>query len=125
MKSGLSLLCVTLLTEGLGSLTRVAAGTVSNDLIVETKLGKIQGFETATSDNKKVSAWYGVPYAQPPVGNLRFRHPRPRSKARTASTSTLWYLGRIPRTLRSSFGFMEADSGLERQLWSYTTCVLW
>ena len=77
MRSGLSLLCVTLLTEGLGSLTRVAAGIVSNDLIVETKLGKIQGFETATSDNKKVSAWYGVPYAQPPVGNLRFRHPRP------------------------------------------------
>ena len=24
-----------------------------------------------------MSAWYGVPYAQPPVGNLRFRHPRP------------------------------------------------
>ena len=77
MKSGLTLLCVTLLTEGLGSLTRVAGGSVSNDLIVDTKLGKIQGFETATSDNKKVSAWYGVPYAQPPVGNLRFRHPRP------------------------------------------------
>jgi len=72
MRSGLTLLCVTL-----GSLTRDAAGSVSNDLIVDTKLGKIQGFETATSDNKKVSAWYGVPYAQPPVGNLRFRHPRP------------------------------------------------
>merc|ERR1719445_1388213 len=48
-----------------------------DDLVVKTHLGKIRGFETATSDNKKVSAWYGVPYAQPPVGNLRFRHPRP------------------------------------------------
>ena len=50
---------------------------ITQDLIVETNKGKIQGFETATSDGKKVSAWYNIPYAQPPVGNLRFRHPRP------------------------------------------------
>jgi len=50
---------------------------VSDDLIVKTSKGKIQGFETSTSANKKVSAWYGIPFAQPPTGNLRFRHPRP------------------------------------------------
>jgi len=49
---------------------------VNDDLIVETSKGKVQGFETSTSDNKKVSAWYGIPYAQPPTGNLRYRHPR-------------------------------------------------
>lgn len=49
---------------------------VSDDLIVKTSKGRIQGFETSTSENKKVSAWYGIPYAQPPTGNLRFRHPR-------------------------------------------------
>jgi len=49
---------------------------VNDDLIVETTKGKIQGFETSTSEGKKVSAWYGIPYAQPPTGNLRFRHPR-------------------------------------------------
>ena len=49
---------------------------ISGDLIVETNKGKVQGFETATSDGKRVSAWYSIPYAQPPVGNLRFRHPR-------------------------------------------------
>ena len=53
------------------------ANMVRDDLVVETNLGKIRGFETATPDNKKVSAWYGVPYARPPTGKLRFRHPRP------------------------------------------------
>lgn len=26
---------------------------------------------------RDVDCWYGIPYAQPPVGDLRFRHPRP------------------------------------------------
>ena len=26
---------------------------------------------------RDVDCWYGIPYAQPPLGNLRFRHPRP------------------------------------------------
>ena len=27
-----------------------------------------------------MDVWYGIPYAQPPLGNLRFRHPRPIDK---------------------------------------------
>ena len=42
-----------------------------------TTKGKIRGFQLTTSNGGQVSAWYGIPYAQPPVGNLRFRHPRP------------------------------------------------
>jgi len=69
-----------LLTFSVGILldSLVQGGSVvSDDLLVKTSKGKIQGFETSTSENKKVSAWYGIPYAQPPTGNLRFRHPRP------------------------------------------------
>ncbi|OUM59025.1 hypothetical protein PIROE2DRAFT_15567 [Piromyces sp. E2] len=38
------------------------------ELIVDTKYGKVQGFE-----NKGQRQWFGVPYAKPPVGDLRFR----------------------------------------------------
>jgi len=54
-----------------------ALADVGPDLLVSTTKGKIQGFEATTVHGRQVSAWYGVPYAQPPVGNLRFRHPRP------------------------------------------------
>jgi len=41
------------------------------ELIVNTKYGKVEGF---VEDG--VSRWYGVPYAKPPVGDLRFRRAR-------------------------------------------------
>jgi len=50
---------------------------ISDDLIVETTKGKIRGVTLKSATNKDVDVWYGVPYAQPPVGDLRFRHPRP------------------------------------------------
>lgn len=50
---------------------------ISDDLVVKTSKGKIQGFESTTTAGKKVSCWYSIPYAQPPINNLRFRHPRP------------------------------------------------
>ena len=43
----------------------------------QTTKGKIQGKDLTTAHGRKVSAWHGIPYAQPPVGNLRFRHPKP------------------------------------------------
>lgn len=61
----------------LGCLHLVSA-QISADLVVETIKGKVRGFETKTSHGRSLSAWYGIPYAQPPLGNLRFRHPRPR-----------------------------------------------
>ncbi|OUM62249.1 hypothetical protein PIROE2DRAFT_11505 [Piromyces sp. E2] len=42
------------------------------DLIVETKYGKIEGFT-----EKNINKWYGIPYAKPPVGELRFRRSVP------------------------------------------------
>lgn len=38
------------------------------DFVVETKNGKVEGFE-----KDGISRWYGIPYAKPPLGNLRFR----------------------------------------------------
>ncbi|WP_207924481.1 carboxylesterase/lipase family protein [Gordonia zhaorongruii] len=42
-----------------------------SDLVVDTRYGPLRGVRTAEYD-----AWRGVPYAQPPVGELRWRHAR-------------------------------------------------
>ncbi|XP_059081080.1 acetylcholinesterase-like isoform X2 [Tigriopus californicus] len=54
-----------------------ATAYISDDLVVETNKGKIRGVTLKSATNKDVDVWYGIPYAQPPLGNLRFRHPRP------------------------------------------------
>ncbi|XP_013390609.1 carboxylesterase 1C-like [Lingula anatina] len=45
--------------------------------ILETKLGKIQG-KKETVKGKEIDVYLGVPYAEPPLGHLRFRKPVPK-----------------------------------------------
>lgn len=52
----------------------------SDPLIVTTDKGKVRGLTLNSPSGRKVDAWLGIPYAQPPVGALRFRHPRPVEK---------------------------------------------
>lgn len=42
---------------------------------VETKTGKLKGASVDTPNGKKVNKYIGVPYAEPPVGPLRFKPP--------------------------------------------------
>ena len=42
--------------------------------MVQTTLGPVMGFQT-TLLNKTLDTFYGIPYAKPPVGNLRFKRP--------------------------------------------------
>lgn len=44
----------------------------SKDLVVTTTSGKVAGFYA-----KKVRQWRGIPFAAPPLGDLRWRAPRP------------------------------------------------
>ncbi|XP_044586131.1 venom carboxylesterase-6-like [Cotesia glomerata] len=46
-------------------------------LIVETSLGKIRGHYKKTFLGKFYRSFEGVPYAEPPLGALRFRDPEP------------------------------------------------
>ncbi|PZC86944.1 hypothetical protein B5X24_HaOG200211 [Helicoverpa armigera] len=46
-------------------------------LVVRTRKGRVRGITLTAATGKKVDAWFGIPYAQKPVGDLRFRHPRP------------------------------------------------
>jgi para-nitrobenzyl esterase len=43
-----------------------------SDLIVETRYGKVQGYEQGS-----ISVWKVIPFAQPPTGERRFRAPQP------------------------------------------------
>ena len=47
-------------------------GRVSDDLVVSTAYGKVRGLREGG-----VAQWRGIPYAEPPVGPLRFLPPRP------------------------------------------------
>src|SRR5215469_8062134 len=40
--------------------------------IVETRYGKVQGYEQGA-----ISVWKGISFAQPPTGERRFRGPQP------------------------------------------------
>ncbi|MBQ9486409.1 MAG: carboxylesterase/lipase family protein [Selenomonadaceae bacterium] len=46
---------------------------MSENLNVKTRYGTFNGFV----DEKGVSTWLGIPYAKPPVGNLRWHAPQP------------------------------------------------
>jgi para-nitrobenzyl esterase len=46
-----------------------------NDLEVETTNGLIEGSQYQWSDGSVVNSWRGIPFAQPPVGDLRWRSP--------------------------------------------------
>nr|QYA71948.1 carboxylesterase [Anoplophora glabripennis]QYA72000.1 carboxylesterase [Anoplophora glabripennis] len=50
-----------------------------NDLVVTIKNGKVMGGKNTTVDNKKTYySFRGIPYAEPPLGDLRFSPPVPR-----------------------------------------------
>lgn len=45
---------------------------VNEELIVETSYGRLQGITVETNAGKKASVFLGIPYAKPPLAELRF-----------------------------------------------------
>lgn len=50
---------------------------ISDAPVVSTESGLVSGTLVTAGDDKQVEAFLGIPYAQPPVGDLRFRKPLP------------------------------------------------
>ncbi|CAG7663740.1 unnamed protein product [Allacma fusca] len=53
------------------------SASIPPDPIVQTFSGKIRGFRMTTIKGRDVAAFTSVPYAEPPLRNLRFRAPVP------------------------------------------------
>ena len=47
--------------------------------IVEIGAGEISGFKTSSREGRNIFAYQGIPFADPPIGDLRFKRPRPYS----------------------------------------------
>ncbi|XP_074046957.1 cholinesterase [Macrotis lagotis] len=59
--------------------TLIRESETEEDFIVTTKKGKIKGLQLSVLGGT-VTAFLGIPYGEAPIGRLRFRKPRPRSK---------------------------------------------
>jgi len=67
-------------------LTRTSDQRASNgndegdSLLVETTTGALRGVRQRAFTGQEVDMFWGIPYAEPPVGELRFRAPVPIKK---------------------------------------------
>nr|CAI5867881.1 unnamed protein product [Callosobruchus analis] len=44
---------------------------------VKTKLGDVEGIWRTSFSGRRYAAFEGIPYAKPPIGDLRFEEPQP------------------------------------------------
>ncbi|XP_064471267.1 acetylcholinesterase-1-like isoform X2 [Ornithodoros turicata] len=70
--------CIMLVIPVLSSLIWfVSAGSAfGNAPVVRTTLGEVTGRQI-TQNGKTVNTYFGIPFAEPPIGQLRFRKPKP------------------------------------------------
>lgn len=54
--------------------TFISIGQSASSVVVDTELGQVRGYQEFTRfENKTYYSFRGIPYAKPPLGELRFR----------------------------------------------------
>ena len=53
---------------------------LNDNLLIKTKSGKVKGQREEAANGCPVDTWWGIPFAEPPIGDLRFKKPVPISK---------------------------------------------
>jgi len=70
---------LTVAVIGKGCCFKYLCATLMDCPVVTTKLGKVKGRlvdKANTNEAKQVYAYLGIPFAKPPVGELRFEQPQ-------------------------------------------------
>ncbi|QRV80570.1 carbohydrate esterase family 10 protein [Ceratobasidium sp. AG-Ba] len=75
-------------TPSIQAATLPVRDSTSNGLLVDTSVGKVQGFYNNTQQT--VRAFLGVPYAAAPSGSRRFLPPATRAKSSSTIKATAW-----------------------------------
>ena len=53
-------------------MTMRVVGDTEEHLVVETSAGKVLGERIVSDTGKELDIWSSIPFAEPPVGNLRY-----------------------------------------------------
>ncbi|XP_043238566.1 acetylcholinesterase-like isoform X1 [Amphibalanus amphitrite] len=62
----------------LAPLRSCAQQSIDEDgLVVRTNKGLVRGMTQTAATGRQVDVWLGIPFAKPPIGPLRFKHPQP------------------------------------------------
>ncbi len=83
-----------------------------SNLIAQTRYGKVQG-----SEQGSISVWKGIPFAQPPTGQRRFRAPQPPSPWTGVREATAFspMAPQVPEMGASMVGALGAESRSARR----------
>ena len=84
--------------------------------MVKTDKGKVKGF-TQTVLGKQIDTFYGIPFAKPPIGDLRFKHPQPMDSWRGIMNATV----KPNSCIQMKDTFFTNFSGAE--IWNYNTPI--
>lgn len=60
-----------------GSNSRLKEGITEQPPITDTSYGRIRGKRLILTDGKEINVFLGIPFAKPPLDDLRFKKPEP------------------------------------------------
>ena len=68
----LNLLEITKVTVVMVVITMMVEGDLEEQTVIDTSLGQVRGERVKSDTGKEVDLWASIPFAEPPVDNLRY-----------------------------------------------------
>ncbi|TBU54913.1 alpha/beta-hydrolase [Dichomitus squalens] len=100
--------CGVLVSSALLLLSSTSASPVSDPLVIHTPSGTFRGVATANGTEQ----WLGIPFAQPPIGSLRFKAPVPFINRSTSIQDASTFGNACPQVPSTSLGAPQSEDCL-------------